>query len=66
MNYNVELLTEESNKPTFWSGGMATEFTTYSLNIVINCVNSCYAHEIVLSNNTSEITDILVSIIYRN
>jgi environmental stress-induced protein Ves len=34
--------------------------------IVINCVNSGYAHEFMLSNNTSEITDIIVSIIYRN
>ncbi|OBR93308.1 protein Ves [Clostridium ragsdalei P11] len=32
MNYNVELLRQESYKPTFWSGGMATELTTYPLN----------------------------------
>lgn len=34
--------------------------------ILINCVNSSYTHEFMLSNNTSEITDIIVSIIYRN
>lgn len=34
--------------------------------ILINCVNSNYTHEFMLSNNTSEITDIIVSIIYRN
>ena len=34
--------------------------------IVINCISSDYAHEFMLSNNTSEITDIIVSIIYRN
>ena len=34
--------------------------------ILINCVNSSYTHEFTLSNNTSEITNIIVSIIYRN
>jgi environmental stress-induced protein Ves len=34
--------------------------------ILINCVNSNYTHEFMLSNNTSEITNIIVSIIYRN
>lgn len=34
--------------------------------ILINCVNSIYIHEFMLSNNTSEITNIIVSIIYRN
>ena len=32
MNYSVELIKQESYKPTFWSGGMATELTTYPLN----------------------------------
>jgi hypothetical protein len=32
MKYNVELLSQENYKPTFWSGGMATELTTYPLN----------------------------------
>ncbi|GFP76320.1 HutD family protein [Clostridium fungisolvens] len=32
MNYNIELLRQENYKPTFWSGGMATELTTYPLN----------------------------------
>lgn len=32
MKYNVELLREENYKPTFWSGGMATELTTYPIN----------------------------------
>lgn len=32
MEYNVELLRQENYKPTFWSGGMATELTTYPLN----------------------------------
>ncbi|ADL52424.1 HutD family protein [Clostridium cellulovorans] len=32
MNYSVELLRQENYKPTFWSGGMATELTTYPLN----------------------------------
>jgi Uncharacterized protein conserved in bacteria len=32
MKYNVELLNQENYKPTFWSGGMATELTTYPLN----------------------------------
>jgi hypothetical protein len=32
MKYNVELLTQENYKPTFWSGGMATELTTYPPN----------------------------------
>lgn len=31
MKYNVELLRQETYKPTFWSGGMATELTTYPL-----------------------------------
>ncbi|NRT32549.1 environmental stress-induced protein Ves [Clostridium beijerinckii] len=29
MNYDVELIREKSYKPTFWSGGMATELITY-------------------------------------
>ncbi|OOM76266.1 protein Ves [Clostridium puniceum] len=32
MNYNVELIREENYKPTFWSGGMATELITYPQN----------------------------------
>jgi uncharacterized protein len=32
MNYNVELIREEHYKPTFWSGGMATELVTYPQN----------------------------------
>ena len=32
MNYSIELLRQENYKPTFWSGGMATELTTYPLN----------------------------------
>lgn len=32
MNYNVELIKEENYKPTFWSGGMATELITYPQN----------------------------------
>ncbi|OOM79741.1 HutD family protein [Clostridium sp. BL-8] len=32
MNCNVELIKQESYKPTFWSGGMATELTTYPAN----------------------------------
>lgn len=32
MKYNVELLSGEKYKPTFWSGGMATELTTYPPN----------------------------------
>jgi hypothetical protein len=32
MKYNIELLRQENFKPTFWSGGMATELTTYPLN----------------------------------
>lgn len=32
MKYNVELLKQENYKPTFWSGGMATELTTYPIN----------------------------------
>lgn len=32
MNYNVEIIKQESYKPTFWSGGMATELVTYPLN----------------------------------
>ncbi|WP_160683449.1 HutD family protein [Clostridium sp. C2-6-12] len=32
MNYNVELIREENFKPTFWSGGMATELITYPQN----------------------------------
>ena len=31
MNYNVELIRQENYKPTFWSGGMATELITYPL-----------------------------------
>ncbi|GFZ30048.1 hypothetical protein CSC2_05740 [Clostridium zeae] len=31
MKYDVELLRQENYKPTFWSGGMATELTTYPL-----------------------------------
>lgn len=32
MNYNVKLIKRESYKPTFWSGGMATELITYPSN----------------------------------
>jgi uncharacterized protein len=32
MKYNVELLRQDNYKPTFWSGGTATELTTYPLN----------------------------------
>lgn len=32
MNYNVKLIRRESYKPTFWSGGMATELITYPAN----------------------------------
>jgi environmental stress-induced protein Ves len=32
MKYNVTLLKQKNYKPTFWSGGMATELTTYPLN----------------------------------
>jgi environmental stress-induced protein Ves len=32
MNYNVELIKQDKYKPTFWSGGMATELITYPLN----------------------------------
>lgn len=32
MKYDVELIKQENYKPTFWSGGMATELTTYPLN----------------------------------
>ncbi|EKQ52249.1 MULTISPECIES: HutD family protein [unclassified Clostridium] len=32
MNYNVELIKQDKFKPTFWSGGMATELTTYPSN----------------------------------
>lgn len=32
MKCNIELLKQEDYKPTFWSGGMATELTTYPLN----------------------------------
>lgn len=32
MNCNVELIRREGYKPTFWSGGMATELITYPLN----------------------------------
>lgn len=31
MKYNVEILRQENYKPTYWSGGMATELTTYPL-----------------------------------
>lgn len=33
--------------------------------ILINCINSSYTHEFILSNNTLEITNIIVSIIFR-
>lgn len=32
MNCNVELIKQEGYKPTFWSGGMATELITYPSN----------------------------------
>ena len=32
MNYNANLIKKEKYKPTFWSGGMATELITYPLN----------------------------------
>jgi environmental stress-induced protein Ves len=32
MKYNVELVKQENYKPTFWSGGMATELITYPIN----------------------------------
>jgi hypothetical protein len=32
MKCNLELLRQENYKPTFWSGGMATDLTTYPLN----------------------------------
>jgi environmental stress-induced protein Ves len=32
MNYNANLIKQEKYKPTFWSGGMATELITYPLN----------------------------------
>lgn len=32
MKYNIKLIREENYKPTFWSGGMATELTTYPPN----------------------------------
>jgi environmental stress-induced protein Ves len=32
MEYNIKLLKQENYKPTFWSGGVATELTTYPLN----------------------------------
>lgn len=32
MNYTVELIKQENYKPTFWSGGMATELITYPSN----------------------------------
>lgn len=31
MKYTVELIKQENYKPTFWSGGMATELITYPL-----------------------------------
>ena len=31
MNYNATLIKQEKYKPTFWSGGMATELITYPL-----------------------------------
>ena len=45
----------------------AKAFTTVKNDLIlINYVNSSYTHEFMLSNNTSEITNIIVSIIYRN
>jgi hypothetical protein len=42
-------------------------FETYENDLLlINCVDSSYTHEFMLSSNTSEITDIIASIIYRN
>ena len=32
MNYTANLIRQEKYKPTFWSGGMATELITYPLN----------------------------------
>lgn len=32
MNYNAQLIKQEKYKPTYWSGGMATELITYPLN----------------------------------
>lgn len=32
MNYTIELIGQEKFKPTFWSGGMATELITYPSN----------------------------------
>jgi len=32
MNYTANLIKQEKYKPTFWSGGMATELITYPLN----------------------------------
>ena len=32
MSYHVELIKQENYKPTFWSGGMATELITYPSN----------------------------------
>ena len=32
MNYTVKLIKQENYKPTFWSGGMATELITYPPN----------------------------------
>src|SRR5471030_73019 len=32
MNYNAQLIKQDTYKPTFWSGGMATELITYPLN----------------------------------
>jgi environmental stress-induced protein Ves len=32
MKYNAELIRQENYKPTFWSGGMATELITYPSN----------------------------------
>lgn len=40
--------------------------TTKNDLILINCVNSSHVHEFILSNNTSEITNIIAGIIYRN
>lgn len=39
MKYNVELLRQENYKPTFWSGGMAAELTTYPLDSDYNSKN---------------------------
>ncbi|MBL4930572.1 HutD family protein [Clostridium paridis] len=54
------------------SGGFNTTINDTVFNsfkndlLIVNCVNLDYTHEFMLCNNTSEITDIIVSIIYRN